>query len=328
MSSHTGFSKRSQWTYSTESVPLYHVSFSKNSQEIAVSQWDGKVQILSAMTGRISYTVDIHENTIVSCTRFHPNLNSVILSCCTSGTVSLYNISDSTSSWHIKEFNMDVPGKEFNNCYCCEFSPDASHFVTVGSDAIVRLYDTQSHQCTSKLSKNFADTPFYHSARVYSCVFDNSNSHSLFTGGWDTRVIMWDTRSGVGVQGFGGPNICGDSLDVYDNFLLTGAWRQKSPLELWDIRNGKCIKTGNWNIHENSTDFCQIYAAKFIKNEKHLIVAGGSDSQNFKIFDKNLQPLERYGFFDESINSIAVSPDCKTIIAASQNGKCQAFFNE
>lgn len=326
-----GFSNTASWSYSSSNVPIHHLSFSRTSNEIAVSQWDGKVHILSAQTGRISYTIDTKQQTIVSCSKFHPNSHSHLLSCLTSGTVGLYKIADGSCDWSITEQTNNSGQIENNNCYSCDFSSDSSTFAVVGSDAIIRIYDGVSFKNVLTLSKDTPESTLYHTTRIYSTIYDPKNPSILFTGGWDTRVFMWDIRSGKGIISFGGPNICGDSIDIdtHNNILLTGSWRRKAPLEFWDIRTGNLMKQGEWSSSLNQdNDICQIYSAKFIKqsgNNPNAIVAGGSDCNNVKLFNIDLKPTLRLGFFKETINSIAVSPDGNKIVIGSQDGHCQAF---
>ena len=39
------------------------------------------------------------------------------------------------------------------------------------------------------------------------------------------------------VGSFFGPCISGDSIDIKDSIILTGSYKEKNALELWDVRN-------------------------------------------------------------------------------------------
>lgn len=41
-------------------------------------------------------------------------------------------------------------------------------------------------------------------------------------GGWDNTVQVWDVRVGYAVRSIYGPHICGDSLDLDGNTIVTG----------------------------------------------------------------------------------------------------------
>ena len=83
-----------------------------------------------------------------------------------------------------------------------------------------------------------------------------------------------------------GPFICGDAVDVFDNTVLTGSWRPEKPLELWDFATGKMIETIPWHQSSIHGDDCQLYAAQFSKGDASMIAAGGSGSNEAKIFDR------------------------------------------
>ena len=69
--------------------------------------------------------------------------------------------------------------------------------------------------------------------------------------------------------------MCGDSLDVKGNKVLIGSWRHQSPLEMWDLNQGKLITRLPWN--QPVIDACRPYSAKFGTGPMTgYIVAGGS----------------------------------------------------
>lgn len=308
-----GFEGRPVWTYETDFIGIRHVSMSPTGQEIAVSQWDGNIQILSSRTGRISYTIPfINTDTVVSCTKFHPR-EKLIISCGTSGHVGLCLYQKNEFVWSTLELD--------TNTYACDFSSDGYTFATSGKDSAVRVYDTETHNLIICFDSEFEK---HHTSRVYSVVYDRSDPSRLLTGGWDTRVLLWDTRAKLPVGHIGGPNICGDSVDIRGNEVITGSWRYAKPLELWDIRSpGSPVSTGEWG----SSQICQIYSAKFCQS-KGWVVAGGSEDHAVKAFaTPKLESLARIGYFEGPVNSVIAADDGSLVVAASQDGKCCAFVN-
>lgn len=61
------------------------------------------------------------------------------------------------------------------------------------------------------------------------------------------QVNIWDLRTGNVVSTIYGPKIAGDSLDIRDNILLTGANRGKDQLQLWDWRENKVVYSFKWD---------------------------------------------------------------------------------
>jgi WD40 repeat protein len=308
----SGFPTVPSWEYSAGASGIFSISFSPTSQEVAVAQTNGFVQIISSRTGRLSYSVPfIDPNTVVTVAKFHPqNDQRLILTCGTSGYIGLCQYFRGQYVWRAQELD--------TNILAGDFSMDGSHFASAGKDAIVRVYDTASHHLVQTFSKENGG----HSSRVHSVVFARGNNDLLLTGGWDMRVLVWDIRQGRAVLGLGGPNICGDSVDICGNNILTGSWRIDHPLELWDVRNADApISSGVWG----GSDDCQVYTAKFCHAEK-WIVAGGSESHSAKTFTcPEITAADRLGYFDRAVVSVAVSGDGRTVIAASQDGRCCGF---
>ena len=158
--------------------------------------------------------------------------------------------------------------------------------------------------------------------RIYSILSHQNDENLVFTGSWDNTVILWDIRASNAAMVFGGPNISGDSIDMRENYLLTGAWRHKQPIEIWDIRKGDVVRGTEWD----NNDYCNIYSAKFCQGNGY-VVAGGAEFPAIKVFSNDLKPITRLGFFSQSVNSVAITNDGNLIVAADQSGSCQAFIN-
>jgi len=52
-------------------------------------------------------------------------------------------------------------------------------------------------------------------------------------------MFLWDARTEKAVASVFGPCLSGESLDVKNNLILSGSYRDKEPLELYDLRNFK-----------------------------------------------------------------------------------------
>jgi WD40 repeat protein len=307
------FSAVPLWEYSADDAGIHHCGFSPTGRDVCVSQYDGNVQILSARTGRVSYTVPfITARTVVSVAKFHPRGDwEVILACGTSGHLGLCQYTSGKFLWRSQELG--------TNIFTADFCPDGGRFGTAGKDGIVRIYDTT----TGRIVQSFSDeSALHHSSRVHSLVFHREFANLVATGGWDMRVLLFDLRQRGNVKSFGGPNICGDSLDMSDYTLLAGSWRAERPLELWDIRaTAVPMRAWAWGGDE----VCQVYAAKFCQNGG-WIVAGGSEAHSIKTFDPPAWDAgARLGYFENAVVSVGVSSDASVIVAATQDGKCCAF---
>ena len=131
-----------------------------------------------------------------------------------------------------------------------------------------------------------------HSNRVFCVKFDQDNANLIVSGGWDNNVKVWDIRQPSPVRSICGPFVCGDSIDLHDQFLLTGAYRDSEQLQLWDFGSMEPIDTISWDDGLPSDKPCLIYGAQFQKTTGDLIVAGGSGANEVKVFDaiNNFKP--------------------------------------
>ena len=87
------------------------------------------------------------------------------------------------------------------------------------------------------------------------------------SGGWDNTVQVWDLRAEHAVKSLFGPHICGDSVDIKGQTIVTGSWRPENTLETWDMRTGTLIENIEWNnsAFSKSQEPCMLYAAQFSK---------------------------------------------------------------
>jgi len=64
-----------------------------------------------------------------------------------------------------------------------------------------------------------------HSNRVYSLKFSNTDENMLYSSGWDDTVQINDLREGGPVGMIAGTHVCGDAIDVCENLLIAGNYR-------------------------------------------------------------------------------------------------------
>jgi COMPASS component SWD3 len=99
-----------------------------------------------------------------------------------------------------------------------------------------------------KMKENGDEFPG-HSNRVFCLKFNPYNPNLICSGGWDNTVQIYDVRKRGPVMSLYGPHICGDAIDYKSDghTILTGSYRDKDVLELWDLRTKEKVKTIEWN---------------------------------------------------------------------------------
>ncbi|CAM9158576.1 unnamed protein product, partial [Discosporangium mesarthrocarpum] len=139
---------------------------------------------------------------------------------------------------------------EEDQFYALDYRRDGSVFAASGKNHTVRIYDeTTKHEVMilqGGTGYGTSSTPG-HSNRVFALRFHHDDPEVLLTGGWDNTVQFWDMRVRHSVRSIFGPHLSGDALDVCGNQVLTGSWRPKDPLEIWDYGTGQLVETVPWN---------------------------------------------------------------------------------
>lgn len=159
------------------------------------------------------------------------------------------------------------------------------------------------HDCnTMKLSHSYSPPPLKQqlSHNNYGIKFHQTNPNIFFTGGRDEIIYLWDMRSPTFYSNYlTGPLICSESLDNSDEKLLTGSWRSKNQIELWDLRRFRKIQDLDWDSSNDS----MVQVCKFGKiDSKNVMAAGinGSGVQIFKEEEGIMKIIERFDLEDDA----------------------------
>lgn len=77
-----------------------------------------------------------------------------------------------------------------------------------------------------------------------------------------------------------GPKICGDSIDIKENYIVTGAHRVGDQLQVWEVGTQKLVHSFQWDNPESSG---LLFAAQFSKTNHNSLAAVGGNA--LKMFD-------------------------------------------
>jgi len=269
-----------------EGPDIFCVRHSPDDTLIAAGGGDGIVRIFHADGGRLAYTLDsaTGEDLPTTCIRFRPSGGGGSK---TRNVLLVANCDGTINHWHVTSKKLLHTVKEENNqTYALDYARDGGMFASAGRDYTVRLYDEATKTCVASLASSFDKTTTGHSNRVFAVKFSEQDPNTLLSGGWDNTLQVWDVRQARAAFSMWGAHICGDAIDVRDNTVLTGSWRPKEQLQMWDLRTGeKCDEIG-WGPSVRSRETCHVYGAQLSKNDGALVAAGGSGANELKIFSR------------------------------------------
>lgn len=173
--------------------------------------------------------------------------------------------------------------------------------------AQVRLYDAATQKLVCALSADSSTVG--HTDRVFSLKYTSRDDDLFVSGGWDDTVYVWDGRCGRAVRSFFGPHVCGDSLDFDPGTgrVMSGSWREREALQLWDLGKGELVETLPWRPARGQPP-CFIYAAMYGTGPmSRFIVAGGSKANEMRVVDKETgRPVARFADLPTAVNGVDV----------------------
>jgi len=313
---------------------IFCVRFSPDSQYLAAAFGDGSIGIYNTTTGRRGFSLCSKSEEALPATqlRWRPaacvsKTKNVLVSVTAEGLVHHWHITS-----HKLLHEVDEPG---NQLFCVDYVYDGSLFGTAGKNREVRIYDEATKRLSQVMTGGDSVHTPGHSNRVFSLKWHPTDRNVIVTGGWDSTIQFWDLRKGCAVKSIFGPHICGDAVDITmdGSTVLTGSWRVQKQLQLWDTGTAKLMNNISWRNTSTVTGIsqsepCMIYAAQFSKEPKgDTIIAGGSGSNEAKLFDRN----KNYQVFStipapRACYTVDISPD-GTMIAVSGGDACVRIMN-
>ena len=113
---------------------------------------------------------------------------------------------------------------------CADFTRDGKFLLTAGTDKKIYCYDeTSEKNLICAMAGDDLKVPG-HQNRIFCVKSHPQDSNVFVSGGWDNSIKIYDLRKRTPVCSIGGPLISGDSIDIYDDMILTAS-----------ARNNKCI---------------------------------------------------------------------------------------
>jgi WD40 repeat protein len=307
-----------KWNTNDVSSDIFAMRICDDGGWIAAALSNGKIGIFSLATGRLAWTVDESRGSVpTTSVRFSVKNPKNFLAVTADGFVSEWSLQKQpVENWFLSE--------EKNQLYALDISFSGSKFATAGLDTQIKLYDYETRKNIGKLEKNHEqqdESNPGHTNRIFSLIFHPTDPTMLISAGWDDSVQIWDLRTNAAIHSIFGPHICADSMDIVGNSLLTGSWRTRDQLQVWDLRKFDMDRGIKWDNGKQ----CLLYATRFVPGAKYF-AAGGSGSNQVKLF--SMETSEAVGpalQFDAVVFCLAFSKDGKQMVVGTKGGGCYCY---
>jgi len=257
---------------------LFSTSWSPDNKLIAASTADNRVVLVrpNGDIEKILRTPDSQEIPITA-VRWRPTskllkTEQVLVTGGTNGHIDYWHAPTGKKICRITE--------EDNEIYSLDYRQDGQKLATGGKDMCVRVYD----EATKKEEVKFEQGVLHergHSNRIFAVKFHPTDSNLLYSASWDRTIMCWDKRAKHAACSIFGPYICGDSLCIQNDKIITGSWRKEDPIEVWDIGTQLKMKTIDWKACP------MVYCMKPHPQIPGIFAVAGTGNNILRIFDIN-----------------------------------------
>lgn len=321
----------------TISAHGYHdvlsVTFSPDGQILASGGSDDAIRLWSAQTGKLLYELRGHNQQVTSLA-FSPD-SKTLVSGSWDKTIRLWSIESGSSLQ--KRLNHD------HTIHSIAFSSDSKLLASSSrDDEVIHLWNAQTGKLLYELQG--------HSRNVTSLVF-SPNSETLVSGSWDHTLRIWNTQTGELLNTLKN-NASGVNSVAFshDGRVLASGLRYKR-IHLWDLESGAIIKTMDghegeihsmafslngktlfssagggvhlWNTSTGealrSLQIDDVKSVALSSDGKRLVSLNRSNSMAHLWNASTGELLETLQGHSKEINSVAFSPDNKTLATGSED---------
>ena len=163
--------------------------------------------------------------------------------------------------------------------YASDYNFDGSRYLLGCKDGNIKQFDEETFTQIGGPFRSYEDD-ITGAQRVFCLKWFDENL--FLSGGWDNKITIWDIRTTSPCREMFGPHICGDSVDIRDNYIVSGSYGIREQVQVWALDSGRNIHTLTLDNHGRK---CMAYAAQFCKNEGTVFAVGGQGSEEIYFFD-------------------------------------------
>jgi len=282
------------------------LSYTPDGVMLAAGGGDGCIRVFHTGSGKKLYCLggDFSKSKIqlpATCVKFRPpakfsKTKNVLIS---------GNCDGEIQHWHVTSQKcLSTIVEPENQVFSLDYHPEGTQFASTGKDAKVRLYDESTKTLLSTLDGGWGKPTPGHSNRVFCVKYKENDPNILLSSGWDNTIQIWDVRLNYAVRSIFGPHVCGDSMDICGDTILTGSWRPENQIQMWDFGTGKCVF--EYSLKRSTSGYDSLlYGAQFNKgpNAGSMYVTAGAGSNEAHLWLRetgecigNIPPQEKSFF--------------------------------
>jgi COMPASS component SWD3 len=311
-------------------VKTFSIKFSWDNKYIAAGLETGQIHVYSVRNKELKYVIKPEKEKVpISYVRWRPEngnfkTRAIFVTSNADGEIQYWHLRSGKCLASFKDESKESLDKQL---FCIDYNEPGTKLVSCGSEPLIRVYDEFKRTLDVTLGgEEFSMNG--HSMRVYCCKFDKKDPNVIFSGGWDQNLVIWDLREGKPVNSIFGPLICGDGIDVSSitGEVITASHKQSDQLQRWDIRKGQLVESIDWDQHKISSEPCYLYAGQFSKKECDIVAAGGSNTNEVKLFDiTRAKTISCIHGLPREVYSIDFSFDDKLLAISGGDGFLRVF---
>lgn len=129
-----------------------------------------------------------------------------------------------------------------NSLYACDYNRDGKKVIVGGKDRKLYIYDATTREPIGKMHSNGVKVDG-HINRVFCIKSHPDDPNVIASAGWDGMLKLYDLRKKSPFASMGGAQVSGDSIDMFDDMIVCGSYKNKDVMKTYSLSQQKVIHT-------------------------------------------------------------------------------------